>query len=99
MLSEVHGRWHVGVAGYGFRTNVCPRSWASHPFVAEVLEAARWASNGMFVTVYGTRVPNKLIEAVDWFLMETNAVMADYWRKERERIRMENEARQKEQEG
>ncbi len=91
--TRAHGRWYVGVAGYGFRTNRCPRSWASHPTVMETLRALRYAEGGMFTAVYGLTPPAVLVESVDFLRLEINAVQAEVMRQWREDA--EDEARQR----
>lgn len=89
--AEAHGKWHIGIAGYGFRTNACPRTWAGHPLVAEAFQAWRWAESGMFNAVYGLHVPNRLVEAVDYLRSEVSAILT-----ERSRLRRADlEARRK----
>lgn len=79
-----HGQWHIGPKGYGFRTNRCPRSWAGHPFSIEV-QRASWDGAASVLLLCGPDPPALLVEAVQWFVTETNAVIAEKWREDEEK--------------
>ena len=82
-----HGRWYVGSSEPdtpGFRTDRCPRSWASDPFVGLVSDLAFWAAKGLGTVAMGLYPPAPLMEAVGLRIWQLDAAMHEKREKERD---------------
>lgn len=94
-----HGYWYVGKADAdapGFRTDRCPRSWASSPFVSVVADMAFWTSKGAAANALGPDPVAAIFDAVGlwtWQREEARESKREKERNERERADRINASR------